>query len=76
MDKKILAALQSVRPESKFEESLDFQNDGLLDSFDMIVLVTALERGFSIKIPGEMIVPSNFSNIEAIDNLIAKLMAN
>lgn len=76
MDEKILAALQSVRPESNFIESLDFQHDGLLDSFDMIVLVTALERSFSVKIPGEMIVPSNFSNVEAIDNLIAKLMAN
>jgi len=75
MREEIVAVLESVRPESDFIGSENFQNDGLLDSFDMIVLVAGLEDRFKVKIPGELIVQHNFCTIDAIESLVTDLLA-
>lgn len=72
MREKILEILQDLRPELDFTESNDFIEDGYLDSFEMIGLVSALDKEYGISILGEDIVPENFSNIESIMNIIAK----
>lgn len=64
--------LQSIRPESDFTQSDDFLEDGLLDSFDMISLVSTLDQSFGISIDGLDIVPENFRNIDAITTLLSK----
>lgn len=72
MREKILEILQDLRPELDFTESNDFIEDGYLDSFEMIGLVSALDKEYGISILGEDIVPENFSNIESIINIIQK----
>ena len=74
MKEKILAILEEIRPELDFNESNDFISDGYLDSFDMVMLVSSLDKEFSISILGEDIAPENFSNIEAIVNTINKYL--
>jgi methoxymalonate biosynthesis acyl carrier protein len=69
---KILEILQTVRPEENFASSNDFINDGLLDSFDIVTLVTELDEAFSVSIDGMDIVPENFRNIDAIKSLLLK----
>ena len=69
---KIITILTEIRPEFDFTKSQDFINDGLLDSFDMITLVTELDRFFSISIDGVDIVPDNFLNLGTIKNLLSK----
>jgi acyl carrier protein len=64
--------LKSIRPEQDFESSQDFIEEGLLDSFDMVVLVTALDEAFSISIDGTEVVPENFKSIDAIRRLLVK----
>ena len=44
----------------------------MLDSFDVLTLVTDLEEKFGVKIDGGDILPENFGSIEAIENLIVK----
>ena len=72
MRDKILSILSGLRPEYDFSESTDFIEDGMLDSFDVVSLVTELEDNFDIIIDGENIIPENFSTIEAIESLIEK----
>lgn len=72
MREKILEILQDLRPELDFTESNDFIEDGYLDSFEMIGLVSALDKEYGISILGEDIIPENFSNIESIINIIKK----
>ena len=72
MREKILGILSSLRPEYDFSDSSDFIEDGMLDSFDVVSLVSELEEKFSIMIDGENIVPENFSSIKAIESLIEK----
>ncbi len=72
MREKILEILQDLRPELDFTESNDFIEDGYLDSFDMVALVSNLDKTFCISILGEDIIPENFANLEAIENIVKK----
>lgn len=73
MKEKIIGILTELRPEFDFaEEGLNFIEEGMLDSFDVVSLVDSLDREFGISINGVDIVPENFSTIESIMELVAK----
>jgi acyl carrier protein len=44
----------------------------MLDSFDMVTLVAALDKTYGISISGVEIVPENFKNLKAIETLLGK----
>lgn len=68
----IYQILKELRPEFDFTNSEDFVEDGFLDSFDIISLVSELEEKYSVKIDGLDIVPENFCTVDAIITLIRK----
>lgn len=72
MKNKIIEILNSVRPEFDFSQETDFISRGLLDSFDMVSLVTTLDEQFSISIDGTDILPENFETLESIENVLKK----
>lgn len=72
MREKIVSILTELRPEFDFNEPLDFIEEGMLDSFDVINLVTALDREFGISIDGTDVLPDNFSSVENIEALLRK----
>lgn len=69
---RIYRILSELRPEFNYRESKNFIDDGMLDSFDIVSLVTELEECFGIRIDGLDIVPENFASVEAIAGLIRK----
>ncbi len=69
---EIYEILNGLRPEFDYHNSDNFIEDGLLDSFDRITLITELEEKFNIRIDALDIVPENFYNIKAIAELVAK----
>lgn len=71
-EKRILNILKEIRPEYNFIASNDFIDDGLLDSFDMVTLVSELEENFNIIIDGMDIIPENFIDITSIANVVKK----
>ena len=74
--KSIPEILKEIRPEFDFSASNDFLADGMLDSFDMVTLVSALDKNYGISIQGTDIVPENFQNLQAIETLVRKSGAN
>lgn len=73
MKEKIIAILSELRPEFDFtNESLNFIEEGMLDSFDVVNLVDALDTEFNIVIEGIDILPENFSTVESIEALLKK----
>ena len=72
MKEKIIKILSELRPEFDFNEPLDFIEEGMLDSFDVINLVTALDNEFGISIDGTDVLPENFSSVERIEALLNK----
>ena len=76
MKNKISQILKEIRPEFNFDEDSNFIENGKLDSFDVVSLVTALDEEFKISIEGTDIIPENFSTLEAIFNLLDKYGCN
>ncbi len=69
---KLQKILNEIRPDFDFMASNDFINDGMLDSFDIVLLVSRLEEFFDISINGFDIVPENFRNLKSIEDLVKK----
>lgn len=67
---KVPAILAEIRPELDLSQSSDFFEEGMLDSFDLVTLVAALDRTYGISIDGMDIVPDNFSSVSAIERLL------
>lgn len=73
MKEKIIKILTELRPEFDFtQEGVNFIEEGMLDSFDLVTLVSELDNTFGISIDGVDILPENFSSVEAIANLLIK----
>jgi len=68
----LIKILSEVRPEFDFTKSSNYIKDRMLDSFDIIELVTEIDEKFDISIDGMDIVPENFVSMEAIKKLITK----
>ena len=72
MKQEIIKILSELRPEFDFSQSDDFIEEGMLDSFDVITLVTTLDEKFGISIDGVDVLPENFSSVEKIETLLIK----
>ena len=73
---KIIEILQDIRPGVDWEGESDLIESGLLDSFDMITLVSELNDTFRVNIGLEHLEPENFISVEAIATLIRSLGAD
>ena len=72
MKTKVEKILNEIRPEFDFSISTNFIENGMLDSFDVVSLVTMLDKEFDISIEGVEIVPMNFNSVESICSLLSK----
>jgi acyl carrier protein len=73
MKEQIIKILNELRPEFDFsQEGVNFIEEGMLDSFDMVNLVSELDTTYGISIDGVDILPENFSSVDAIANLLIK----
>lgn len=73
MKEQVIKVLTELRPEFDFTQNdLNFIEEGMLDSFDLVNLVNELDSHYGISIDGVDIVPENFSTVDAIVNLLIK----
>ncbi|WP_196892003.1 acyl carrier protein [Aureivirga marina] len=71
MKDKIIKILIEARPEFDFNEiQEDFISGGMLDSFDIISIVSDIETELGVSIQGDKILPENFDSLQAIEDLI------
>ena len=70
---KLLEILSDLHPEVDFENTADLVDDGILDSLDIVTLVTEINATFDVIIPAEEVVPENFNSAEALMELITRL---
>lgn len=68
----VVDILKEIRPECDFAASEDFFADGMLDSFDIITLVSEIDKTYSISIDGIEITPENFCSLAAIRTLLER----
>ena len=70
---RVKAILEGIRPDVEFDKETALIDDGILDSFDIIAIVTDLNDEFDIEINVNDLLPENFNSMEAIYDLVTKL---
>ena len=70
---KLIEILSELHPEVDFETATDLVDDGILDSLDIVSLVSAIDTEFDVSIPAEEIIPENFNSTKALFALITRL---
>ena len=70
---KLIEILTELHDDVDFYAEEGLVDDGILDSLDMVTLVTEINDKFDVSIPAEEIIPENFNSAEALFELIEKL---
>ncbi len=70
---QLLEILLDLHPEVDFEECDTLIDDGILDSFDIVSLISEINEEFDVVISAEHIIPENFNSAEALYALIERL---
>lgn len=70
---KLLELLKGVRPDVDFENETALIDDGILDSFDVVSIISEIDDTFGVQIRINELDPENFNSAGSIWNLIKKL---
>lgn len=70
---KLLEILKGIRPDVDFENETALIDDGVLDSFDVVSIISELDDEFDVQIRITELDPENFNSVEAIWSLIQQL---
>ena len=73
MREKLMGILGEIRPDVDFENEKALINDNVLESFDIIDLVSRLNQAFDIDISPKDLVAENFNSAEAMEAMIKRL---
>lgn len=70
---ELLRILSDIRPDVDFENATKLIDDSILDSFDIITIVSELDDAYGIDIEVSELEPENFNTAAAMMDLIKKL---
>ncbi len=72
MRKQIIEILSEICPGVDFETETALIDDGLIDSLDIVAVVTELMEAFDVELGVDDLTPENFNSVEAIEELIER----
>lgn len=72
---QLLEILKGIRPDVEFENETSLIDDGILDSFDVVSIISELDDAFDVQIRINELDPENFNSAEAIWSLVQKLQS-
>ena len=70
---KLIELLKGIRPDVDFENETELIDEGILDSFDVVSIISEIDDTFGVQIRINELEPENFNSAEAIWNLIVSL---
>ena len=70
---ELLDILSELHPDVDFETEDALVDDGILDSFDIVTLVSEISERMDVTIGAKDILPENFNSAEALYDLIKRI---
>lgn len=69
----LIEILTNLHPEVDFDTCTTLVDDKIIDSFDIVSIISEVNEEYDVVIPAEEIVPENFNSAQALFALIKRL---
>ena len=73
MRNTVLELLEDIRPDVDFENEKELISQKIMESFDIIMMISELEEEFNVKISPKELVDENFNSVDAIVAMLERL---
>lgn len=73
---ELFELLEDIKPTVDFRTCTGLIDDGYLDSFDILSIVSELNDAFGIEISPVDIIPENFNSAQALWDMVERLKDN
>lgn len=70
---ELIEILKDLHSDVDFETCTTLIDDKILDSFDIVSIVSEVNDRFDVAIPAKELVPENFNSAKALWDLISRL---
>ena len=70
---ELLEILKELHPDVDYENCTTLFDDKILDSFDIVSIISEVSDSFDVAIPAEEIIPENFNSAEALWAMVQRL---
>lgn len=71
-ESQVLEILKDARPDVEFKTAQALIDDGVLDSFDIVSIISDLNDEYEINIRVHDLTPENFNSVEAVVKLVER----
>ena len=69
---ELKAILSELHPEFDLIDASALVDDGILDSFDIVMIISEIYASFDVEVPPEEITPENFNSLECIYQMLQR----
>ncbi|MBQ1194227.1 MAG: acyl carrier protein [Lachnospiraceae bacterium] len=70
----LIEILNELHPEVDFATATGLIDNKVLDSFDIVTIISEVNDEFDVMIPADEIVPENFNSAQSLYSLIERLI--
>ncbi|MCR5593386.1 MAG: acyl carrier protein [Saccharofermentans sp.] len=70
---ELIEILKDLHSDVDFETCTTLIDDKILDSFDIVSIVSEVDDKFDVAIPAKELIPENFNSAKALWDLITRL---
>ena len=70
---ELLEILRDLHPDVDFETEDGLIDNGILDSLDIVSLISEISENFDVTITAKDILPENFNSAQALWDLVCRL---
>ncbi len=70
---ELIELLSEIKEDVDFENEDSLVDDGIIDSFDILQIISTLNDAYDISIPASEIIPVNFNSAQALYKMVKRL---
>ena len=73
MKDKVLAILEGIRPDIDYSAEDNLVDGGVLESFDIVAIISQFESEFGIEVEPQYLTAAHFNSLDAMVSLVETL---